>query len=339
MSTKHSQYMQLAIHEAWKYQLLTYPNPAVGATVVKKDKVLAVEAHHEAGSPHAEVLALKSVYLSNFPNAELKNLHKSHEIHDYLIKNHNNYFKDCEIYVTLEPCNHQGKTPACSVLLESIMIKKVYIGTLDPNVVASGGKDRLTNANIEVEVGINKNETDKLLEPFLKYQSGHFTFFKMAMREDGTIDGGYITTQESLNLVHNIRRKIDLMVIGGNTVRHDKPTLDTRFATNDKSPDILIYSSKNEFDKKIPLFNVENRKVTISSSLEIMKKKNFVMIEGGYNLLSTLKNEIDYLMLFVSHKENTQNKYKIDQNEYEYLHSYFINSYDEIIYLKKVNGK
>jgi diaminohydroxyphosphoribosylaminopyrimidine deaminase/5-amino-6-(5-phosphoribosylamino)uracil reductase len=331
--------MQLAIQEAWKYQLLTYPNPAVGATVIKNNKILAVEAHHEAGLPHAEVLALKSAYLLKYPHSELKDLEQSEEIHNYLIKHHNDYFKDCEIYVTLEPCNHVGKTPACAILLEKISIKKVCIGTLDPNEKASGGKERLKKAEIEVEIGLNKKETDALLDPFLKFQKGHFIFFKMAIREDGTVDGGYITTQDSLNLVHEIRTKIDLMIVGGKTVRIDRPKLDSRFSKKEKTPDILIYSNQKEFDKTIPLFNIKNRKVTISSSLELIKNNNFVMIEGGYSLLSVLQNEIDYLLLFISHKESKKIKYKIDENEFEYVHSYFINSYDEIVFLKKVNGK
>lgn len=329
--------MLLAIQEAWKYQLLTYPNPAVGATVVQNNQVLSVEAHKESGSSHAEVLALKEAFLVKYPNSKLKNIEKSKEIHEYLALNHNDFFMNCEIYVTLEPCNHIGKTPACAILLESIKIQKVYIGTLDPNENASGGYERLKNANIDVETGICKEDTDKLLYPFLKYQGGHFTFFKMAMREDSSITGGYITSKDSLTLVHNIRNKIDLMVIGGNTVRIDRPTLDSRFSILKKASDILIYSSKNNFDKTIPLFNVPNRKVTISRSLDIIKKKNFVMIEGGYNLLSKLTDMIDYMMIFISHKINLEKNASINFDGFKKEYSYYINEYDEVVFLKKIN--
>ena len=337
MFKTHSQYMELAIQEAWKYQLLTYPNPAVGATVVLDNQILSVEAHKEAGSSHAEVLALKQAYLTKYPNSELKNINSSIDIHEYLIKNHNNFFTNCVIYVTLEPCNHIGKTPACAMLLESLKIKKVFIGTLDPNKNATGGLQRLQNANIEVEIGICKNETDKLLLPFLKYQSGHFKFFKMAMREDGSVTGGYITTQDSLSLVHEIRTKIDLMVIGGNTVRTDRPTLNSRFSTSKKSPDIMIFSTSKSFDTKIPLFKIPNRKVTISSSLELLEKKSFIMIEGGYNLLSKLKNDIDYLMIFISHKNKSNINALSKFTDYEFEYSYFLNEYDEVVYLKRIN--
>ncbi len=324
-------YLQLAIDEAWKYQFLTYPNPAVGACIVKNDEVLAVEAHHEAGKPHAEVNALKTAFLKAYPNSQLKDLQTSQEIHTFLTINRNKFFNDCIIYVTLEPCNHIGKTPACAMLLENIGIKKVVIGTLDPNQEASGGKKRLENAGIEVEV-LNSQNSNDLLLPFKKWQENNFKFFKMAMREDGSVTGGYITTQDSLNLVHNIRTKLDLMVIGGETVRIDRPTLDSRFSQTKNSPDILIYSKQKEFDKTIPLFNVLNRDVNISDSLETLKNNNFIMIEGGYNLFEYMINEIDMLMLFISHKESVQNKYHIDSLGLKKIYSYFLNEYDEVIF-------
>ena len=329
-------YLKLAINEAWKYQFLTFPNPAVGACIVKNDEVLAVEAHHEAGNPHAEVNTLKSAFLKLNPTSDLKYLTTSHDIHDFLIKNHNNLFIECTIYVTLEPCNHQGKTPACANLLESIGIKKVVIGSLDPNKIASGGKDRLEKAGVEVEV-LNDDNSYNLLLPFIKWEEKNFTFFKLAMRDDGTVDGGYITSQDSLDLVHKIRTKLNLLVIGGNTVRIDRPTLDSRFAKINKAPNILIYSKQTEYDKTIPLFNVLNREVTISDNLNILANNNLIMIEGGFNLLNTLNDKIDIIMLFISHKNRTQNSFDIKKLGFDIIHSYYINKYDEIIFLKKNN--
>ncbi len=336
MKNKNSQFMKLAIQEAWKYQLLTYPNPAVGATVVKSNNLLSVEAHKEAGLPHAEVNALKSAFLKEFPTSKLKDMITSEDIHNYLIKNHNGFFSDCEIYVTLEPCNHIGKTPACAMLLESIGIKKVYIGTLDPNDNASGGKERLENSNIEVEIGICKDETDELLFPFKKWQQDRFVFFKLAMREDGSVTGGYITTKDSLTLVHNIRTKLDLMVIGGQTVRVDRPTLDARLAKINKAPDILIYSKNNNIDNAIPLFKVKNRKVIISDDLKYINDNNFIMIEGGYNLLDTIRSYCDFIVLFISHKETFKSKFDLSRLKYKKVYSYYINQYDEIIFLRKL---
>jgi diaminohydroxyphosphoribosylaminopyrimidine deaminase/5-amino-6-(5-phosphoribosylamino)uracil reductase len=328
--------MQLAIDKAWKYQLQTYPNPAVGATVVRENKVLSVEAHKEAGKPHAEVLALKEAYLTKYKESLIKDMEDSKDIHNYLYENHNDFFKDCEIYVTLEPCNHMGKTPACAMLLEKINIKKVYIGTLDPNLKASGGLDRLRKKGIEVVTNFCKKQTDELLYPFIKWQNGNFVFFKIAMREDGSIDGGYITTKDSLTLVHKIRTKIDLMLIGGNTVRIDKPTLDARFANKNNAPDIFILSNKKRFDKNIPLFNVKDREVFIGDRLDILNKRNFVMCEGGYSLLKAIEEKCDYLVVFLSHKKHFNNKFELNSLGFDKVYSYKINEIDEIIFLKKI---
>ena len=94
-------YLKLAIKEAWKYQFLTFPNPAVGACVVKDNEILAVQAHQKAGLPHAEVNALKSAFLKSNPSSPLKDLENSLDIHNFLIKNHNDFFIDCFIYVTV----------------------------------------------------------------------------------------------------------------------------------------------------------------------------------------------------------------------------------------------
>ncbi len=331
----NKKFMQLAIDKAWKYQFLTYPNPAVGATVVKDGKVLSVEAHQKAGMPHAEVLALKVAYLTQYKDSPLQKLETSLDIHNYLIKNHKDFFKDCEIYVTLEPCNHMGKTPACAMLLEAIGVKKVIIGTMDCNSEATGGLQRLQDANIETEVGVCKDESDKLLYPFKKWQKESFVFFKLAMRADGTVTGGYITTQDSLKLVHEIRNNLDLLVIGGETVRTDRPTLDSRFATTNNPPDILIYSKRDDFDKTIPLFSIANRDVSVSNTLKTITDKKFVMIEGGYNLLESINTQLDYLVIFLSKKVKKNKKIDITKFGFKEVYRYKINEDDTVIFLKK----
>jgi diaminohydroxyphosphoribosylaminopyrimidine deaminase/5-amino-6-(5-phosphoribosylamino)uracil reductase len=330
-----NRYMQKALNEAWKYQFLTYPNPAVGSCVVLDDEVLAVEAHHKAGESHAEVNALKSAFIKLYPNSKLNKINSSKDIHEFLINNHNDAFINCEIFVTLEPCNHIGKTPACANLIKELKLKKVYIGMLDPNNTASGGLETLKNSNVNVDVGILKEKCEELLIPFILWQKNKFSFFKIAMRKDGSIDGGYITTQDSLNLVHEIRTKLVLMVIGGNTVRIDRPTLDSRFAKVNKSANILIYSKEKRFDTTIKLFNVANRDVTISNDISNIKSK-FTMIEGGYGLLNSIKDNIDMIMVFKSHKNNVKNIEAIEKYKFLKIHSYFINKYDEVeFYINK----
>lgn len=331
-------YMKLAIDEAWKFQLLTYPNPAVGAVVLKNGTLLSIEAHKEAGLPHAEVNALKAAYLKVYPKSELQYLNDSFEIHKFLKNNHNDFFEDCEIFVTLEPCNHTGKTPACSELMEFLNLKRVVVGSIDPNSNATGGIERLRKAGIEVNTGICKQECEDLLYPFMKWLNGGFSFFKLATRLNGTITGGYISSKETLEYVHNIRSKLELLAISGNTVRTDRPTLDCRYV-NKQAPNVLIYSnsSKDEFDKEIPLFNILNRSVIVSNDKnKIFNSKN-VMIEGGYSLLEILKDDIDMLLLLVSPTLKNSNdstiEYLIDE-KYRILHQYY-NGNESVIFLTR----
>lgn len=325
-------YMNLAINEAWKYQLLTYPNPAVGAVVVKNEELLSIEAHKSAGQAHAEVNALKAAFLKKNPNDRLKLIHDSFEIHKYLIKNHKDFFNDCTIYVSLEPCNHIGKTPSCASLIKELKLKKVVIAHEDINKEAAGGIGTLKEANIEVVLNCMKKEAYELLYPFIKWSSGTFIFYKMAQTLNGTISGGKISSNQTLAYVHALREKIDLLAIGGNTVRTDKPTLDARYIQG-QAPDVLIYSKNKIFDTQIPLFKVPNRKVIISDDLFKLLDYKLVMFEGGYTLLDKLKEKIDYIMLLISPKiKDGLNAQQIDLN-YEVVHENYIGK-EKILYLK-----
>ena len=304
-------YLQLAINEAWKYQFLTYPNPAVGAVVIVKNKIF-VNAHKKAGEPHAEVNVLWDAFRA-FHNTP--NLTTSKEIHEYLYQNHNNFFKDAILYVTLEPCNHYGKTPACASLIEILKPKKVVIGYKDPIKEHSGGIERLKN-KMEVVV-LNDKRCFDLIEPFIKWQK-RFIFFKLAQTLNGVISGGYISSEDSLTWVHKIRNNLDLLVIGGNTVRIDRPTLDSR-RVKGKNPDILIYSKQKNFDKNIPLFNIQNRKVFIEDNLEKLQNYNFIMIEGGEKLYNELKDLVDWKVFIVSPKFSSIENFKSD-DKLEILH-------------------
>lgn len=326
-------YMRLAIDEAWKHQLLTYPNPAVGCVIVKNQRLLAVEAHKEAGMPHAEVNALKTAYLKDNPNSILKTKNSSFDIHQYLLQNHNGFFNDCEIYVTLEPCNHIGKTPSCANLLKELKPKRVIISVKDPNKQATGGLKTLKNENIDVTLGILEKDGLNLILPFISWQNKSCIFFKMAQTLNGSIDGK-ISSNRALAYVHTLRDKIDLLVIGGNSVRIDKPTLDTRYIQG-KNPDIFIYSKNKVFDTNIPLFKIPNRKVLISDDLYKLLDYKFIMIEGVYNLLDKLKERIDFFILIISPKirkgQNALNEIDLD---FEIIHENFIGE-DKIVFLKR----
>lgn len=313
--------MSLALHEAWRYQVLTYPNPAVGATVVSPcGKILAVEAHKKAGLPHAEVEALKTAYVTLTKDKTIEKLSSSHDIHDYLLEHHNGCFHGCEIYVTLEPCAHEGKTPSCANLISQLGVQKLYIGVKDGNEEASGGIEILHNSDIETEVGILGKECENLLKPFYKYLEGNFVFFKWASRLDGSTSDGTISSQTSRELVHKLRDVCDLLVIGGNTVRVDRPRLDARLVGG-KAPDVLILSNQKEFDATIPLFSVPDREVFIEPSLERVKNYGCVMIEGGESMFEATKELTHLYLAFVAPKFAASDGFRNIDAEFEILHS------------------
>ncbi|WP_229855220.1 bifunctional diaminohydroxyphosphoribosylaminopyrimidine deaminase/5-amino-6-(5-phosphoribosylamino)uracil reductase RibD [Candidatus Sulfurimonas marisnigri] len=293
--------MSLAIKEAWRYQGLTYPNPAVGCTVVRgSGEILAVEAHKRAGEPHAEVAALKSAYFKLTNDKNIIDITTSSEIHFYLLKNHKNCFDKVSLYTTLEPCAHIGKTPSCATLISSLGIKTIFVGSNDTNEEASGGNGILKKSGLHVENNILKEECDNLLKPFKLWTQKSFVFFKWAQRLNGTTDGGIISSQESRINVHAMRDKCDLLVIGGNTVRVDRPTLDARLVNDGKAPDVLIVSRCKEFDMSIPLFSVQNRKVIISDDFSRCRNYKNIMIEGSSKMFELSRNIIDYYLCYLA---------------------------------------
>jgi len=295
-------YMQLALDKAWEYQGLTYPNPAVGAVVTLEGKILAIEAHQKAGTSHAEVLALLSAYetLSNTSiDFDPKDAKKAHT---FLLSLPNDFFSECSIYVTLEPCSHEGKTPSCASLLHTLALKRIIIGTQDPIKGHDGGSKRLKN----VRLGVCEEACKALLEPFMIWQKRAFVLFKLAQTANGRIGGGYLSSQASLTHVHQLREVCDTLLIGGNTVREDRPTLDCRF-TGGKAPDVMIYSKKDNFDRSIPLFDIKNREVRVGDDLDFLNKPSFIMIEGGEGMLNALKDKIDWMLIYQTPKLSTNN--------------------------------
>ena len=291
--------MALAVDAAWAYQGLTYPNPAVGAAVVDEHgRILAVEAHRKAGGPHAEVLALQQAFALLKDDPSILSLTDSAEIHDFLVRHHGGCFSGCKIYVTLEPCAHRGKTPSCANLLVAIGIGHVVYGAADPNAEAAGGAAMLKAAGLAVDHAPSQ-AADDLLYPFSKWQKGRFVTFKWAQRLDGTVDGGIISSEASRRYVHGMRDAADLLVIGGNTVRTDRPILDARMVGG-KAPDLLILSRRNDFDPLIPLFGVPDRKVIIAEDLTALENYRNILIEGGPGMFEAVKGACDMFLCFVA---------------------------------------
>lgn len=294
-------FMKLALNEAWKYQLLTYPNPAVGCAIVGKNgELLALNAHKKAGKAHAELGAVSLALSTLCPQLKesLKALeNQPNELYSFILKHHNNTFRGACAFVSLEPCAHFGKTPPCALLLKELGFARVVFGSADKGEQAKGGAKLLANAGVIVEQSTLKAKCDELLEPFLAWQSGHFAFFKVALSLNG-VYSGKISGELAQRHCHEIRSKLDLLIIGGNTVRSDRPTLDARFSVSKRAPDVLIFSRQKQFDKAIPLFGIPNRKVSISSNLESLYKARFAMIEGTVTLFKALENEFSWVLIY-----------------------------------------
>lgn len=329
-------FMNLALKEAWRYQVLTYPNPAVGCCIVNgMCELLSVEAHHKAEEAHAEVLALQSAYYKFTQDDNIFSLTSSQDIHTYLISNHNNCFNNCTLYVTLEPCSHQGKTPSCADLLSKLHVKKVIIASLDETDMASGGEIILNKSHVLTKRSSLHAKSLELLYPFKKYNRDGFIFFKWAQRLNGTIDEGAISSLESRTLVHQMRDVCDLLVIGANTVRMDRPTLDARLV-NGHAPDVLILSKTKEIDKTIPLFNVKTRKVMIEDNFEKLKDYRCIMIEGGAIMFELCKQYVDYYLCFVASKSGGNKIMSNQKYNFNILHVEQI-SEDILMWMKLKN--
>ncbi|MDD3598074.1 bifunctional diaminohydroxyphosphoribosylaminopyrimidine deaminase/5-amino-6-(5-phosphoribosylamino)uracil reductase RibD [Sulfuricurvum sp.] len=326
--------MTHAFNAAWEYQLLTFPNPAVGAVCMSDNgTVISVGAHKRSGGPHAEVYALRDAYTLLSGDTSIGGCDDSHRIHDYLRTHHNGIFHLISMAVTLEPCSHSGKTPSCALLIRDLGIKRVYISAKDPNPAAAGGAGILNDAGVECIFGVLEEEGQKLLEPFLQWQHTPFVFFKWAQRLDGTVDNGVISSAMSREHVHALRERCDLIVVGGNTVRCDRPTLDARLVGG-KAPDVLIYSHADTFDRTIPLFHVPDRNVFIDSSFEKLRGYSLVMIEGGGAMMEATAEFCDWYLCYIAPKigKGSQTLGAVTE-EFEVLHAKITDNI--ILWMKK----
>ena len=185
------------------------PNPLVGAVVVKEGKIIGEGWHKEFGGAHAEVNAIEGATET---------------------------VEGAELYVNLEPCSHQGKTPACTDLIIRSGIKRVILGMKDPNPLVNGkGIAILRENGIEVHSGILEEESKQLNEVFIKFISKRqpFIILKYAMTLDGkiaTVDNAsrWITGEESRRIVHKLRNSMSSVMVGADTVIFDDPMLNVR---------------------------------------------------------------------------------------------------------------
>jgi len=203
-------FMRLALREARRGLGRTSPNPPVGAVVVAPDgTVVGRGFHRRAGAPHAEVEALRAAGAAA---------------------------AGATLYVTLEPCAHQGRTPPCTEAVLAAGVRRVVIGTRDPNPKVPGqGAARLQAAGIDVATGVVEPACAELIAAFRKHVCTGFPWvtLKLAASLDGRIatvsgDSRWITGPDSRRYVHRLRNQHDAILVGAETVRQDDPALTCR---------------------------------------------------------------------------------------------------------------
>ncbi len=202
-------FMRLALREAAKGLGRTSPNPAVGAILVRAGRVVARGHHARAGGPHAEVVAIRAAGLRA---------------------------RGADLYTTLEPCDHYGKTPPCSMAVLEAGVRRVLVGSADPNPIVNGkGIARLRAAGVEVVEEVLREECDALNAHWFKYirERRPYVTLKAAITLDGRIatrtgDSRWVSGEAARRWVHRLRDRVDAVLVGAGTARADDPRLTTR---------------------------------------------------------------------------------------------------------------
>jgi len=233
MSGQDDKYMQVALKLARRGIGSVEPNPAVGAIIVKANQIIGKGWHKKFGSPHAEINAL----------ADCKSLGVSPE--------------GATMYVTLEPCCHQGKTAPCTDAIAAAKLTKIVVATIDPSEHARGqGIEQLRNAGIEVQTGVRETQAKLLNAPFIKFATTGkcWTVLKWAQSIDGKLtyadenNKQWISNEQSRKDVHKLRRRVGAILVGINTVITDDPLLTARPSKGKKATRVVLDSHL-----KIPL--------------------------------------------------------------------------------------
>ncbi|MGO5440002.1 bifunctional diaminohydroxyphosphoribosylaminopyrimidine deaminase/5-amino-6-(5-phosphoribosylamino)uracil reductase RibD [Megamonas funiformis] len=246
-------YMRLAMQLAGNAIGRTSPNPLVGAVIVKDNRVVGCGWHRKAGTPHAEVHALNQA-------GELA--------------------QGADVYVTLEPCAHYGKTPPCAKALVEAKVKNVYGGLLDVNPkVAGKGFKILEDAGIHVEYGFLQDELRKQNEVFFKWieHKKPFVVLKAAMTLDGKIatatgQSKWITNETSRAYGYKLRDIYDGIMVGINTVIEDNPMLTAR-VDGGKNPIRIVVDSSLRIDINANVVQDKSAKTIVATTDKADKDK------------------------------------------------------------------
>jgi len=291
--TDDERFMCSALSEAQKSFGRTSPNPAVGAVLVVRNRIVARGHHRQAGLPHAEIECLKG-FRRKVP-------------------------KDATLYVTLEPCSTTGRTGACTDQILRAGVKSVVIGATDPNPRHRGrGVEILRDAGIEVRTGVLAEECAALNEAFNKWIATGIPFViaKCGMSLDGRLtrperESRWITSATSRQHAQTLRGQTDAILIGAETLRIDNPRLTARSRRQVRQPARVVMTRSGKLPRSARFFtdrfannSFVYRKMPLGVVLAELgqKKVTSVMIEGGGDILGHALDErlIDKVQIYVA---------------------------------------
>jgi len=286
-STNATQFMSLALKLARKGQYGVQSNPMVGCVITKNDEIIAQGYHQKFGAAHAESNALAEI---------------------------NHQANDATLYVTLEPCSHQGKTPPCAQTIIDSGAKEVIVAMLDPNPLVSGrGVAMLEDAGIVVRIGLLKSEAKYLNRAFIKKMTTGLPFVtcKIAMSLDGKTamssgESQWITGEAARLDVQKLRANHQAIMTGSGTVLADNPSMTVRLNDVNVKPLRVVVDGKNQItdttlnifstDAETQVFNMSNSKLNNAGKLvlsDILSQLaaqdiNSVLLEAGPGLIGAM---------------------------------------------------
>ena len=277
MEMHDDEFMRAALAEARRGLGHTSPNPAVGAVIVRGGKIVARGYHHRAGLPHAEIEALRAL-----PKPALA--------------------KGATIYVTLEPCSTDGRTPPCVNAIIAAGLRRVVIGAIDPNPAHAGrGVELLRAAGVTVTTGVLGKECCALNAAFNHWivTKLPLVIAKAGMSLDGRLsrppgEGQWLTNAAARKDAHQLRAQVDAILVGAETVRRDNPRLTVRGIRGAKQPWRIVITRSGNLPKDAHLFTDVHRERTLvyrgkslRAVLRDLGKRQItsVMIEGGGGVL------------------------------------------------------
>jgi diaminohydroxyphosphoribosylaminopyrimidine deaminase/5-amino-6-(5-phosphoribosylamino)uracil reductase len=281
-------WMRRAIEVAKLGSGYVHPNPLVGCVIVKDGNIISEGYHQYFGGAHAEVNAVKNLEKQGFQE-----------------------WDKVEMFVTLEPCSHFGKTPPCTNLILEKGIKKVFIATVDVNpVVAGKGIEILKQNGVYVEVGILEQEARELNRRFFMYHLNKrpYIILKWAESKDGFIskiiffsrEENIISSYEALKIVHQWRSEEQSILVGYNTVVADNPQLNVRLV-NGKNPTKVVLDKNLNLDiEKYQVFKGDE-KVIVFNSLNDKEDGNIIFkkINWENKVEEILKNLYEFQIVSI----------------------------------------